>query len=118
MPERVDRVELGRLLRGIKPEDDADEPAEAGRDEDHLGLEQDGPIEAAAEQVTLAPAGRAGLHLVQSRGTPVEVGTVGGAAARKLIADGHTVRAMSRSEKSDAAIRSLGATSRNTVGAM
>src|SRR5262249_16643864 len=36
-------------------------------------------------------------------------GFVGGAAARKLAADGRQVRAMSRSEKSDAAIRALGA---------
>lgn len=37
-------------------------------------------------------------------------GFVGGAAAKKLVADGHDVRAMSRSDKSDAAIRALGAT--------
>lgn len=37
-------------------------------------------------------------------------GFVGGAAAEKLVAGGHDVRAMSRSEKSDAAIRALGAT--------
>lgn len=37
-------------------------------------------------------------------------GFVGGAAARYLIANGHTVSAMSRSEKSDAAILALGAT--------
>lgn len=36
-------------------------------------------------------------------------GFVGGAAARHLVAQGHTVRAMSRSEKSDAAIRAAGA---------
>ncbi|HWA00396.1 MAG TPA: NAD-dependent epimerase/dehydratase family protein [Caulobacterales bacterium] len=36
-------------------------------------------------------------------------GFVGAAAARKLAAAGHAVRAMSRSEKSDAAIRALGA---------
>ncbi|HVY86661.1 MAG TPA: NAD-dependent epimerase/dehydratase family protein [Caulobacterales bacterium] len=36
-------------------------------------------------------------------------GFVGGAATRKLLASGHQVRAMSRSEKSDAAIRALGA---------
>jgi hypothetical protein len=36
-------------------------------------------------------------------------GFVGGAAARRLGALGHTVRAMSRSEKSDAVIRGLGA---------
>ncbi len=36
-------------------------------------------------------------------------GFVGGAATRRLLADGHTIRAMSRSEKSDAAIRALGA---------
>lgn len=36
-------------------------------------------------------------------------GFVGGAAARKLIASGHDLRAMSRSEKSDAAVRALGA---------
>lgn len=35
-------------------------------------------------------------------------GFVGGAAVRKLVADGHDVRAMSRSEKSDAKIRALG----------
>lgn len=37
-------------------------------------------------------------------------GFVGGAAARHFVAQGHDVRAMSRSEKSDAAIRALGAT--------
>lgn len=37
-------------------------------------------------------------------------GFVGGAATRRLIADGHDVTAMSRSERSDAAIRGLGAT--------
>jgi nucleoside-diphosphate-sugar epimerase len=36
-------------------------------------------------------------------------GFVGGAAVRKFVADGHDVRAMSRSEKSDAAIHALGA---------
>ncbi len=36
-------------------------------------------------------------------------GFVGGAAARKFVAAGHAVRAMSRSEKSDVAIRALGA---------
>jgi nucleoside-diphosphate-sugar epimerase len=36
-------------------------------------------------------------------------GFVGGAAAKKLVSAGHEVRAMSRSEKSDAAIRALGA---------
>ncbi len=36
-------------------------------------------------------------------------GFVGGAAVRKFVAAGHEVRAMSRSEKSDAAIRALGA---------
>lgn len=36
-------------------------------------------------------------------------GFVGGAAARKLAGDGHDVRAMSRSEKSDAVIAALGA---------
>jgi nucleoside-diphosphate-sugar epimerase len=36
-------------------------------------------------------------------------GFVGGAAVRKFVASGHDVRAMSRSEKSDAAIRALGA---------
>ncbi len=36
-------------------------------------------------------------------------GFVGGAAARKLVSAGHDVRAMSRSEKSDAAIRAQGA---------
>jgi nucleoside-diphosphate-sugar epimerase len=36
-------------------------------------------------------------------------GFVGGAAAEKLVAAGHDVRAMSRSEKSDAAIRAAGA---------
>lgn len=36
-------------------------------------------------------------------------GFVGGAAVRRFVADGHGVRAMSRSEKSDAAIRALGA---------
>jgi nucleoside-diphosphate-sugar epimerase len=35
-------------------------------------------------------------------------GFVGGAAVRKLVADGHDVRAMSRSEKSDAKIAALG----------
>lgn len=35
-------------------------------------------------------------------------GFVGGAATRKFVAAGHDVRAMSRSEKSDAAIRALG----------
>ena len=35
-------------------------------------------------------------------------GFVGGAAVRKLVADGHDVRAMSRSEKSDAKITTLG----------
>ncbi len=35
-------------------------------------------------------------------------GFVGGAAVRKLVADGHDVRAMSRSEKSDTKIRALG----------
>jgi len=37
-------------------------------------------------------------------------GFVGGAAAKTLVAAGHDVRAMSRSDKSDAAIRALGAT--------
>jgi nucleoside-diphosphate-sugar epimerase len=37
-------------------------------------------------------------------------GFVGGAAAKKLVAAGHDVRAMSRSEKSDATIRGTGAT--------
>lgn len=37
-------------------------------------------------------------------------GFVGGAASKKLVAAGHDVRAMSRSEKSDAAIRALSAT--------
>lgn len=37
-------------------------------------------------------------------------GFVGGAATRKFVAAGHDVPAMSRSEKSDAAIRALGAT--------
>ncbi len=37
-------------------------------------------------------------------------GFVGGAATRKFVAAGHDVRAMSRSDKSDAAIRALGAT--------
>ncbi len=37
-------------------------------------------------------------------------GFVGGAAAKKLVAAGHDVRAMSRSEKSDATIRATGAT--------
>ena len=37
-------------------------------------------------------------------------GFVGGAAARHFVAQGHDVRAMSRSEKSDAGIRALGAT--------
>ena len=36
-------------------------------------------------------------------------GFVGGAATKHLVAAGHTVRAMSRSEKSDATIRALGA---------
>jgi nucleoside-diphosphate-sugar epimerase len=36
-------------------------------------------------------------------------GFVGGAAARRFVADGHEVFAMSRSDKSDAAIRALGA---------
>ncbi|MEJ0061250.1 MAG: NAD-dependent epimerase/dehydratase family protein [Terricaulis sp.] len=36
-------------------------------------------------------------------------GFVGGAATKTLIASGHPVRAMSRSEKSDAALRGLGA---------
>ncbi|MBL8536424.1 MAG: NAD-dependent epimerase/dehydratase family protein [Hyphomonadaceae bacterium] len=36
-------------------------------------------------------------------------GFVGGAATRKFVAGGHQVRAMSRSEKSDAAIAALGA---------
>ena len=36
-------------------------------------------------------------------------GFVGGAAAKRFVADGHDVTAMSRSEKSDAAIRALGA---------
>lgn len=36
-------------------------------------------------------------------------GFVGGAAVRKFVASGHDVRAMSRSEKSDAAIRTMGA---------
>lgn len=36
-------------------------------------------------------------------------GFVGSAATRKLVASGHDVRAMSRSEKSDAALRALGA---------
>jgi len=36
-------------------------------------------------------------------------GFVGGAAIKKLVAAGHDVRAMSRSEKSDAKIRALGA---------
>lgn len=36
-------------------------------------------------------------------------GFVGGAATRRLVADGHRVRAMSRSPKSDAAIAALGA---------
>lgn len=36
-------------------------------------------------------------------------GFVGGAAAKALAAEGHTIRAMSRSERSDAAIRALGA---------
>lgn len=36
-------------------------------------------------------------------------GFVGGAAVRKFVAAGHDVRAMSRTEKSDAAIRALGA---------
>lgn len=37
-------------------------------------------------------------------------GFVGGAAVRKFVAAGHDVRAMSRSDKSDAAISALGAT--------
>jgi nucleoside-diphosphate-sugar epimerase len=37
-------------------------------------------------------------------------GFVGGATAKRFVADGHEVSAMSRSEKSDAAIRALGAT--------
>lgn len=37
-------------------------------------------------------------------------GFVGGAAVRKFVATGHEVRAMSRSDKSDAAISALGAT--------
>jgi nucleoside-diphosphate-sugar epimerase len=37
-------------------------------------------------------------------------GFVGGAAVRKFVAAGHDVRAMSRSEKSDAAIRAMNAT--------
>lgn len=37
-------------------------------------------------------------------------GFVGGAATRRFVADGHEVLAMSRSEKSDAAIRAMGAT--------
>jgi nucleoside-diphosphate-sugar epimerase len=37
-------------------------------------------------------------------------GFVGGAATKRFIVDGHDVRAMSRSEKSDAAILALGAT--------
>lgn len=37
-------------------------------------------------------------------------GFVGGAATKRFVADGHDVVAMSRSEKSDAAIRALGAT--------
>jgi nucleoside-diphosphate-sugar epimerase len=37
-------------------------------------------------------------------------GFVGGAATKRFAADGHGVTAMSRSEKSDAAIRALGAT--------
>jgi nucleoside-diphosphate-sugar epimerase len=36
-------------------------------------------------------------------------GFVGGAATRHFVAQGHDVRAMSRSEKSDASIRGLGA---------
>ncbi|MEQ1708577.1 MAG: NAD-dependent epimerase/dehydratase family protein [Terricaulis sp.] len=36
-------------------------------------------------------------------------GFVGGAATRKFVAGGHDVRAMSRSDRSDAAIRALGA---------
>lgn len=36
-------------------------------------------------------------------------GFVGGAAVRRFVSDGHDVRAMSRSEKSDAVIRALGA---------
>ncbi len=36
-------------------------------------------------------------------------GFVGGAGVRRFVGDGHEVRAMSRSEKSDAAIRALGA---------
>lgn len=38
----------------------------------------------AVRQLALAPAGRAGLHLIQSRGSPVEVGTVTGPAALPL----------------------------------
>jgi nucleoside-diphosphate-sugar epimerase len=37
-------------------------------------------------------------------------GFVGGAATKRFVADGHDVSAMSRSDKSDAAIRALGAT--------
>lgn len=37
-------------------------------------------------------------------------GFVGGAATKRFVADGHEVLAMSRSERSDAAIRALGAT--------
>ncbi len=37
-------------------------------------------------------------------------GFVGGAAAKRFVADGHEVLAMSRSEKSDAAVQALGAT--------
>lgn len=37
-------------------------------------------------------------------------GFVGGAATKRFVADGHEVYAMSRSEKSDAAIRAMGAT--------
>ena len=37
-------------------------------------------------------------------------GFVGGAAAKHLAEQGHDVRAMSRSDKSDAKIRALGAT--------
>lgn len=36
-------------------------------------------------------------------------GFVGGAATRRLVADGHDVRAMARSEKAEAAVRALGA---------
>lgn len=37
-------------------------------------------------------------------------GFVGGAATRRFVSDGHDVRAMSRSERSDEAIRAMGAT--------